>query len=254
MKVKSLYFYPIKGGRFCPVQSIDVGPSGMAHDREFCLVDQDGVFVSQRSLPQLAQIQSILIDEPMELKVQIAEQRLSILVHSAFQQSAQIQIWQDKITVQVAESHVNDWFSQQLQKPLKLVRVVDKMQREGTLKYQTPLTLVDAQPLLILSQASVEEFQRRAEADVPVEVFRPNIVLSDLALHEEDELDEIQLGDVRLKRTKQCTRCKVTTLDPFTGEGTYNSLQILSQYRRIKNAIAFGSYYKVITPGRLSTF
>ena len=71
--------------------------------------------------------------------------------------------------------------------------------------------------MLVLGQASLDDLAARAGRHFPVERFRPNLLLDGLDAYAEDGIDELAIGDVRLKLVKPCTRCIITTTDQETG-------------------------------------
>lgn len=58
VRVTRLTIYPVKGcaGQSC--EAAEVGERGLAWDRRWMFVDEDGGFLSQRQLPGLATVQA----------------------------------------------------------------------------------------------------------------------------------------------------------------------------------------------------
>ena len=54
--------------------------------------------------------------------------------------------------------------------------------------------------------------------EIPMNRFRPNIVLEGLKPNEEDTQAEIQIGELKLYGVKPCARCVMTTIDQKTAE------------------------------------
>jgi len=104
---------------------------------------------------------------------------------------------------------------------------------------------VDSQPLLVISLASLRELERRVGTEMAMERFRPNIVLDGpIEPHAEDTWSSIECGDFQLNSVKPCSRCKITTLDPWTGAGGVEPLRTLATYRRSESGkVFFGQYY-----------
>src|SRR5512139_4243887 len=50
----ALNVFPLKSGGGTPLESAELTPAGLRHDREFMLVTPDGRFLSQREHPELA--------------------------------------------------------------------------------------------------------------------------------------------------------------------------------------------------------
>jgi hypothetical protein len=101
----------------------------------------------------------------------------------------------------------------------------------------------DAYPWLLISQASLDELNTRLKQPLPMNRFRPNIVVDGLAPFGEDEVNEFIAGDVRLRAVKACTRCAITTTDQLTGERTTEEpLKTLKEFRfdRGLRGVTFG--------------
>jgi len=102
----------------------------------------------------------------------------------------------------------------------------------------------DAYPILVASEASIEDLNSRLEAPIPIQRFRPNIVLKGCGPFEEDTWTRLQIGDVTLRAARPCIRCLVTTQDPLTGAPLGpEPLKTLATYRKVKNGVIFGMYY-----------
>ena len=100
----------------------------------------------------------------------------------------------------------------------------------------------DAYPLLVLSQASLADLNQRLESPLPLNRFRPNIVLNGLAPFAEDRIASVQIGAVTLQLVKPCTRCVITSTDQRTGERSTNPLPYLREFRFDRNllGVTFG--------------
>jgi uncharacterized protein YcbX len=102
------------------------------------------------------------------------------------------------------------------------------------------VSFADGFPCLLLSQASLDELNRRCPETMAKERFRPNIVVSGGTAHFEDELRRFQLGVVRFRAPKLCDRCKVTLVDPETSRSGKEPLRTLATYRRWDGKVWFG--------------
>ena len=104
------------------------------------------------------------------------------------------------------------------------------------------VSFADGYPALLVSQGSVDELGRRAGREIPVERFRPNIVVSGGRPHEEDFWKEFTIGALPFRGVKLCARCKVTTTDQETGvrDPDREPLRTLARYRRIESLVYFG--------------
>jgi hypothetical protein len=112
----------------------------------------------------------------------------------------------------------------------------------------------DGYPLLVVSEASLEDLNARLATPLPVDRFRPNLLLSGVDAYDEDYIDQIVSGDVTLKMVKPCTRCQVTTIDQRTLERGLEPLRTLAGYRHnaVLDGVAFGMN-AIVTAGAGAT-
>ena len=105
-----------------------------------------------------------------------------------------------------------------------------------------PVSFADGYPILVCNQASLADLNTRMPEPIPMQRFRPSIVLSGLAAFEEDRIDTLCIGGVTLELVKPCTRCIITATDQLTGERSTNPLPVLRTFRfdRVLLGVAFG--------------
>jgi uncharacterized protein len=88
---------------------------------------------------------------------------------------------------------------------------------------------------------------------VPMDRFRPNIVVSSQEPFEEDQWGELEAGSALLRGAKACDRCAVPTVDQATGERTGSEpIRTLASYRRFGDGVYIGQNFTVRRPGRIS--
>jgi uncharacterized protein YcbX len=85
---------------------------------------------------------------------------------------------------------------------------------------------------LVLGSASLQELNTRLAVKLPVNRFRPNLLLEGLEPYDEDRILELRAEGIRLRLVKPCARCKITTTNQDSGEveGT-EPLATLRTYR-----------------------
>ena len=164
-------------------------------------------------------------------------------------------VWNDEVAAFDMGAVAAQWFSDFLGQPLRLVRFDPDQKRLASAKWCDPVAaevaFADAFALLVTSQASLDELNRRltASAATPVTMqrFRPNLVLDGLNAHDEDHIDELCFdtpgGVVRLRLVKPCSRCNIPDVDPLTAERGHAVGDTLAGYRadaRLDGAITFG--------------
>lgn len=215
--VTRLFRYPVKSCRRVEMSASDVVPNGLVADREYMVVDADGVFVSQRTVPALA-----LVD-PAEVlaRAEPGERRLKVRVHR----------WRGE-GIDQGDSAAT-YLSEACGEPVRLVHFPDDLIRETVVGGGTT-AFADGYPLLVASERSLAELNRALGGDYAVERFRPNIVLGGLdEPWVEDEFDHLMIGSLRIDVTTLCGRCPVTTVDQDTGEVGTEPLSWLREHRQL---------------------
>jgi uncharacterized protein YcbX len=255
--VASLHVHPVKGARALDLAHAAVLPWGLADDRRWMLVDADGRFLSQREEPRLGQVRASVAadgsltvshpDRPGELRVPApAADRGDPL--------AQVQVWAASFKAAEAGPEAHAWFSELLGAELRLVRHDDPARREADPAYAgpgQPVSLADGYPLLLTTTASLRALNEDIAADhpgdpvrgapVPMNRFRPNLVVDGTEPWAEDGWRRIRAGEVVLRVVKPCGRCVVTTLDQATGDRRGpEPLRALARHHRIGKDLVFG--------------
>lgn len=233
-RLAALYAYPIKSGRGLRLNSAQLFATGIENDREWLIVDGNGRFVTQREQPKLATLHAHLQGE--ELRLLAPEQPPLTVARSITGQPCRVRIWRDECAAFDAGDAAAAWLSAWLCGTFRLVRF-DRSEprysaREWTGENSAPNLFSDGYPLLVLSQASLDDLAARSGRRFPVECFRPNLLLDGVAAYEEDQIDELIIGTIRLRLVKPCTRCIITTTDPQTGVRDGDEpLRTLREYR-----------------------
>lgn len=238
LTVASLHLYPVKSLGGYAVDTFLLTDRGAACDRRWMLVDDTDTFLSQRSLPAMAclhcshtatgfRVTDIRDGSYLELPW--------ILEHGNARQAT---VWDDGVQVLEAPKPWSRWFEDRLGQPLELVYMPDECERPTDPRYASAITsLSDGFPYLIVSQASLDALNARLSVDqrVPMDRFRPNIVIGGGGPHQEDHWRRIHIGHVEFELVKPCGRCIITTTDQRTGARAKEPLATLATYRRRAN-------------------
>jgi uncharacterized protein len=230
----SLHVYPLKSCRGIDLTSALLTPTGLADDRHWMLVRPNGRFVTQRELPRMALIGTTVSAAALEL---IAPGMPSLRVPREKPGDARdVTVW--KFTGRGIDSgdEAAAWFSQFLETPLRLVRFDASMPREcsplWTLGTRAVTEFSDGFPVLVISRASLTDLNSRLPKSLPMQRFRPNVVIDDVAPYAEDRIHELRSGAVTLRLVKPCARCSITTTDQTRGEvDGVEPLAVLKSYR-----------------------
>jgi uncharacterized protein YcbX len=118
---------------------------------------------------------------------------------------------------------------------------------------EATVAFADGFPLLVVSAESLTDLNGKLRAPIPMNRFRPSIVVQGLGAYAEDAPQQLQIGDVRLRYVYPCSRCVITTIDQSTAtmRGP-EPLKTLNTYRNRDGEVVFGSYYVVEQPGTIS--
>ena len=148
-------------------------------------------------------------------------------------------------------------FSSFLAKPVRLVRFVPqnpRLRMSSHLGERVSISFADAYPLLIISEASLRDLNRRLPTrHEPLEMnrFRPNIVISHSLPYAEDEWQAISVNGVLLRGANQCVRCATTLVDQATGRTGKEPLRTLGKYRKTPKGVVFGRNFIHLGEGRI---
>lgn len=240
--VVRLRIHPLKGARGFDVPEMDFDEMGPRFDRRWMVVGSDGTFVSQRGAPRLATVSARVDGGTLTLAAPGTE---ALAVPVAPQGGpTRVSVWSSVVEVRTVAPAADAWLSSMLGGPHRLV-----VMGEHDIRHTDPLyadghrvSFADGFPALVVTQGSVDELARRAGRSIPVERFRPNIVISGDSPHEEDFWRVFTVGGVRFGGVKLCARCKVTTLDQESGvrDPDREPLRTLARYRRIEGLVYFG--------------
>lgn len=233
--IRSLTIYPVKSCGGIALSQARLCSTGLEHDRRWMLVKSDGYFATQRELPKMALIQPQLQDQGIVVTAP-GMPNLSVSgVNTS--RSIEVGIWRDLCLAFDEGDDAADWFSTYLQQSLRLVRFNDERlrlsSRDWTGELQAPNHFSDGYPILIISAASLADLNERLIHPLPMNRFRPNIVIQDVDAYGEDRIDEMRIDEICLRLVKPCTRCKITTTNQETAvvEGD-EPLLALTKYRR----------------------
>jgi len=234
-RLAAISIYPVKACRATPLQAATLGPHGLAGDREWMAIRPDGRFLSQRTHPALARVVPTLTGSGLRLACDgldpLAVDAASVLAGPV----REVSVWDDRLEACDAGDAAAAWLSQATGTPARLVRVAARHARRADRDYvgerEVPVAFADGFPLLVCSTASLAELNRRLPADVPMDRFRPNLVLEGLPPFAEDGLRSLRIGAVRIALVKPCARCAVPGLDQHTGRASTDPFPALKAFR-----------------------
>ena len=241
MKLSGLFLYPVKSLRGFAVDSARLDDLGLVGDRRFLVIDESGKFLTQRALPRMALIATALAADTLTLSAAGAG---SVSVPRAPQPEAplrSVSVWKSQgLLAEDCGDEAARWLGAFLGVTCRLVRIGPKFIRP-ILKPDVAgpgdrVMFADAFPFLAISEASLADLNdrlaERGEAPVPMDRFRPNLVLSGTGAYAEDGWPRFQIGAVTFRAGGNCARCIITTTDQATAERGKEPLRTLATYRR----------------------
>jgi uncharacterized protein YcbX len=237
------------------VISADIDDLGLVGDRRFLVVAPDGRFLTQRTHPRMALIETSLAADALTLS---SPGSGSVVLNrkSKIENRKSVTVWKDTVDADDCGAEPAEWLTRFLGLPCHLVRVGTSFSRSiaarklpSTFDSQPStnhsVSFADAFPLLVISEASLADLNARLAAQrhpaLPMDRFRPNLVVTGAAPYAEDTWARIRIGDVVLRGATLCSRCVVTTTDQRTAERGHEPLRTLATYRRDANGdVNFG--------------
>jgi uncharacterized protein YcbX len=243
--ITDLFVYPVKSCRGIALRNAQVESTGFAGDRHWMLVRPNGRFVTQRELPRMALIVTRLTVDSLELEAPgmppLEVDRETNGVARA------VTVWKfDGRGIDCGDEAAT-WVSRYLDTPLRLVSFDASAPRvcspEWTAGTRAVTEFSDGYPILVISRASLADLNSRLSQALPMERFRPNLVIDGVEAYDEDRIQELRAGPVTLRIVKPCTRCSITTTDQSRGavDGV-EPLRTLKEYRFDKGlrGVTFG--------------
>jgi len=256
LKITGLYIYPVKSMRGIAVDKAQLTHKGLLHDRHWMVVAENGRFITQRDIPRMALVNTRLTEQGVELSMQGND---SIAVPFDLFRGEQIEtsVWRVKCQALDQGEYISDWLTQALgsKKRLRLVRMnpdfVRPQNRPEIMGEKTTTDFADGAPLMVANQASLDELNTVLESNssqaVPMNRFRPNIVVQGLEPFAEHKLAGLGAENIELRFRAPCERCIITTVDQETAEKDpqeqpFKTLQTINPIPAKAKAPAFGQY------------
>ena len=246
--LSALHIFPLKS---CAPRTLDaavVEPRGLAHDRRWMVLDAGGKFLTGRQQPRLTLVSATPQDGGLRLD---APDMPTLLVPLPPATGARVEtaVWGAPVTPLLADSQAHNWISTFLGAPCQLVHMDAGCVRAVKAKYAgqfgedgDEVSLADAFPLLLISQAALDQLNSKLAQPLPMLRFRPNLVVAGTEPHAEDSWKRIRIGAIEFDVVKPCTRCVFTTVDLERGQfdPSGEPLRTLKTYRRSPDGITFG--------------
>jgi uncharacterized protein YcbX len=243
--VSRLSIAPVKGMALVHPLEITLGPIGVADNRRFHVVDEDGRRYGQIRNGKLVRI-APTYDGEADL--------LSLLFPDGDVVAGEVAL---------AEPIVTDFYGRDV--PGRVVvgpwayaisAYAGKQLR--LVKTDAPGAGVDRSrgSVSVLSDASLDELARNSGRDaVDARRFRMLIGVAGCSAHEEDDWvgKNVRVGEAVIRLHEEVARCAITTQDPDSGVPDFDTLREIKSYRGTRDddgkSIDFGVFGEVKEPG-----
>ena len=258
-KVSALNYYPVKGLAGVSVEHAEVTPTGLLHDRNFMLVDPEGTFLSQRTVPAMAPLRVAVRGDSLRISADGADDlEVPIRYDGKRRDVSLFNSWFGAGVVQ--DPAADEWFSERLGRPMALVRVTPEHDRPGWGVHKGQTGFGDAHALMITSHSSLDGLNERIVEHggdaIPMNRFRPNLVIAGWdEAHTEDRVLRASAGQLEFGYACRSIRCAVPTVDQATGQKAGpEPTRTLATYRRQPDyggGVSFGMKAAVLKPGTI---
>jgi uncharacterized protein YcbX len=227
---------------------------GLEHDRRMMVVTPEGEFLTQREYPRLALVTPALSDGTLQLSAPNYDS-----IQIGIQTSGTpwpVNVWKSKGVHAIDQGEeAAGWFSDWLGTAVRLVHFADGYKRIVDQAYAVNpndhTSFADGYPILLTSEEGLQDLNSRLESPVPMNRFRPNLVVKRGEPFAEDTWNRIRIGNVELAVVKPCARCEVTTIDKETLERSKEPLKTLGKYRKHRLGAIFGQNVIPLNEGRI---
>ncbi|WPR74203.1 MOSC domain-containing protein [Algoriphagus sp. NG3] len=254
LSIHSLYVYPIKSLAGVSLSQAKVEEQGFELDRRWMLVDEEGRFLSQRTLPGMATIKVEIGDHSLDVFVSSRpEDRIRVPLHAVGEEIS-VKVWDDEMLARLVDPQIDAWFSQKLGVKARLVHMSSPKARKVDPRYavnEESVSFADGMPYLIIGEESLNDLNSRLEFPVSMDRFRPNIVFSGGTPFQEDSFQRIKIGEIDFQLVKPCARCVMITVDQQSGSKGKEPLKTLATYRTKNKKIYFGQNMVALSSGKL---
>lgn len=241
LHLAAIYRYPLKSAAGEPCERATLDRFGVAGDRRWLLVDPAGEFLSQRRLPALALLRALAAGDA--LRLEFAGEVMDVARPGISAPRRPVTVWGDRVDAADAGDAPAAWLGERLATTCRLVHMPDDCRRAVDPAHapaQATVSFADGFPLLVLTQASLDSLNARLPAPVPMDRFRPNLVVAGAAPHAEDGWRQLRIGGNLLTLVKPCARCVIPSIDQATAARDPHINRVLASYRRRDGEVFFG--------------
>ena len=239
MNVSAINLYPIKSLGGIALQKALVCFQGLENDRRWMLVTPESKMITQRECPLLATLTPAV--GPDGLRIATQDGREVFVPHDAgswTDTEITVDIWGHAYVGVPAIQTINNTVGDIIGMPCQLLSI-----RADVFRTKRDVAFHDDAPILMISESSLEELNQHLAVPLPMNRFRPNVVVRDAGPFEEDGWQRVAIGNAIFRAVKACLRCVTTTIDQAMGTPRGpEPLATLAKFRRQGEGVAFGLY------------
>jgi uncharacterized protein YcbX len=253
MKLTEMTHYPVKSCAGVGLSVSDLDRFGLEGDRRWMIVNELGRFLTQRDIAHMALITVSRL--PGGIHLDFEGSGLDVPFPGEGTVERQVQVWSDHVNARDAGDEVAQWLSQRLASSARLVYMPPDTVRLVDGIYATEgetVGFADGFPLLLISRASLDDLNHRLQTPVPMNRFRPNLVVDGCEPFAEDHWRRIRIGAMEFDVAKACSRCSIPSIIQESGRRDPDINRALAGFRRIDGKICFGQNLLYQQTGQLS--
>lgn len=240
MQLTGIFVYPVKSLGGFGVSNRTIDPLGLADDRRFMVVDPEGRPLTQRAVPRMALVRTEIDSATLKLSapgtgsIEVARNPTSAAT------VRRVSVWKSEgLLADDCGDAPAAWLSDFLRVSCRLVQIGRDFKRPVLDPHAQPadrVSFADAHPFLVISEASLADLNdrlvRQGEDALPMNRFRPNLVVSGCSAFAEDGWTRFKIGEVVFRSAGPCSRCIMTATNQVTAEVGKEPLRTLATYRR----------------------
>lgn len=235
--VTHLYTYPIKSTIGNSSSSALVTPRGLQYDRQWGLFDREGVAVTGRKFQDLLRVGTEISNGDLKISLD-GELVFAVAVQPSSKEELPARVFSGQTHGTPVSAEIDTWFSELIQHECRLLQITDTINRPVLPKHSgqegDSVNYADQCPILLVSEASMDDLNAKMGQAIDHRNFRPNIVISGNTAFSEDGWSRIRIGACTFMINQSCERCVFTTIDPDTRvkHPKQEPLRTLLTYRR----------------------
>lgn len=258
LEVTEIWVYPVKSCAGVALDRCELDEHGPVLDRRWMIVDDENRFLTQRKNPRLALVRPTCRLDGLRLEAPGLDPLRVPELAAGDAPERRVTCWRDTLPALDAGDEAAEWISSWLARSARLVLLHPDARRAADPAYapaRATTSFTDGFPLLVVGQGSLDALNERLDSPLPMNRFRPNLVVGGAEPHAEDSWRRLRIGRVELELVKACTRCVTTTVDQETAESGREPLATLARYRLARtqegSVVEFGMNAVHAGPGSL---